>query len=67
MENEIFDMIFTVLGSIVGIMKSISFLGISIFHWSIGFLIMSAVISYLLNTANSPYRESHSKSRKEEK
>lgn len=59
MENEVFDMIFNVLGSIVTVMKSITFLGVSVFHWSIGFLIMSAVITYLLNTANSPYVESY--------
>lgn len=69
METEVFDMIFNVLGSIVAVMKAVSFLGISIFHWSIGFLIMSAVITYLLNTANSPYVESHSHAarRKEKK
>lgn len=69
MENEVFDMIFNVLGSIVTVMKSITFLGVSVFHWSIGFLIMSAVITYLLNTANSPYVESHSHAarRKEKK
>lgn len=69
MENEVFDMIFDILGSIVTVMKSITFLGVSVFHWSIGFLIMSAVITYLLNTANSPYVESHSHAarRKEKK
>lgn len=64
METQVFDLIFDVLGSVVTVMKSISFLGISVFHWSIGFLIMSAVITYLLNTANSPYVESHSASRR---
>lgn len=60
MESEVFELIFTALGKVIAVMQSISFLGVSIFHWSLGFVIMSAVITYLLNTANSPYVESHS-------
>lgn len=69
MAEQVFEMIFDVLGTVISVMKSVTFLGISIFYWSIGFLIMSAVITYLLNTANSPYVESHSHAarRKEKK
>lgn len=53
MAADVFEMIFVIVEAIVDVMKSVSFLGVSIFHWSIGFLIMGAVITYLLNTANS--------------
>ena len=59
MAEQVFEMIFDVIGTVISVMKSVTFLGVSIFYWSIGFLVMSAVIAYLINTANSPYVESH--------
>lgn len=53
MAADVFEMIFVVVEAIIDVMKSVSFLGVSVFHWSIGFLIMGAVIAYLLNTANT--------------
>lgn len=53
MAADVFEMIFVVVEAIIDAMKSVSFLGVSVFHWSVGFLIMGAVITYLLNTVNS--------------
>lgn len=53
MAEQVFELIFDILDTVISVMKSITFLGISVFYWSIGFLIMSAVITYLINTANS--------------
>lgn len=64
MDQNVFTMIFDILGSVISVMQSVSFLGVSVFHWSIGFIIMSAVITYLINTANSPYVESRSHARR---
>lgn len=64
MDQNVFTLIFDCLGSVISVMQTVSFLGVSVFHWSIGFLIMAAVITYLVNTANSPYVESRSHARR---
>lgn len=63
MDNGIFDLIFTVLGSVVSVMQRVTFLGIPVFYWSIGFLLMGAFMARLINTLGSPYMESASQSK----
>lgn len=63
MDNNIFDLIFSALSSVVVVMQRISFLGIPVFYWSIGFLIMGAVLVRLINTLGSPYMESATQSK----
>lgn len=63
MDNGIFDLIFTALGSVVTVMQRVTFLGVPVFYWSIGFLLMGAFMARLINTLGSPYMESASQSK----
>lgn len=57
-DSEFLNMVFDIFSSIVTVLKTITFMGVPLFYWIIGFLIMSAVIARVINTAGSPYVES---------
>lgn len=58
-DAEFVDTVFDIFSAIISVMKTITFLSVPLFYWIVGFLIMSAVLTYVLNTAKSPYGESH--------
>ncbi len=69
-DSDFLDMVFDIFSSVITVLKRISFMGVPLFYWIVGFLVMSAVIARVINTVGSPYvqsqRESIRASRKKE-
>lgn len=58
----VLDMVFGAMSACVEVLQTITFGGVPLFYIMIGFLILSAVITYILNVTKSPYVESETQS-----
>lgn len=60
--STVLDMLFGSMSACITVMKEITFGGVPLFYIILGFLILSAVITYVLNVAKSPYIDSERQS-----
>nr|CDL65878.1 unnamed protein product [uncultured bacterium] len=54
MDDSILDMFFSVFSTVITVMKTVSFWGVPVFYYCLGFLVIGTVIAYVVNTAKSP-------------
>lgn len=60
--SSVLDMVFGAMSACITVMKQITFGGVPLFYIILGFLILSVVITYVLNIAKSPYVDSERQS-----